>query len=180
MSTYEAVSFQTQQGVAVDLRMIPPEDACHLQQLLSHPEVQAHIQIRTGAGSDLAQVEKLVNRMLFAFDPCALHAGIYLKEQQKLIGIVALQHWNRREGKATLGYMLDPAYWGGGLATEAVGLFLNYSVHTLGITRIEGRCRGDNIRSERVMLKNGMMLERVMPRVGSLDDVMKVFTLLHK
>lgn len=57
---------------------------------------------------------------------------------------------------------------------------MNYSVHTLGITRIEGRCRGDNIRSQRVMLKNGMMLERVLPRVGSLDDVMKVFTLLHK
>lgn len=97
-----------------------------------------------------------------------------------MIGIVALQNWNRREGTATLGYMLDPAWWGHGLATEAVGLFLNYSVHTLGITRIEGRCTGDNIRSERVMLKNGMKLERVMPKVGSLDDVMKVFTLLHK
>lgn len=111
MSTYEVVLFQTQLGMAVDLRLILPEDAFALQQLLSHPEVQAHIQIRNGAGSDPVQVEKLVNRMLFAFDPCALHAGIYLKEQQKLIGIVALQHWNRREGKATLGYMLDPAYW---------------------------------------------------------------------
>ncbi|WP_340004902.1 GNAT family N-acetyltransferase [Paenibacillus sp. FSL K6-0276] len=180
MSTYEAVSFQIQQGVAVDLRLILPEDASALQQLLSYPEVQTHIQIRSSAGSDNAQVEKIVNRMLFAFDPCALHAGIYLKEPQKLIGIVALQHWNRREGKATLGYMLDPAWWGCGLATEAVGLLLNYSVHTLGITKIEGRCRGDNVGSERVMIKNGMMLERVVPRVGSLDDVMKVFTLLHK
>ncbi|AWV35636.1 MULTISPECIES: GNAT family N-acetyltransferase [Paenibacillus] len=180
MSTYGAVLLETQHGLAVDLRLIMPEDVLALRQLLSHPDVQRHILVRSGPGSASAQVEKLVNRMLFAFDPCALHAGIYLKGQQRLIGIVALQNWNRREGTATLGYMLDPAWWGCGLATEAVGLFLNYSVHTLGITRIEGRCTGDNIRSERVMLKNGMKLERVMPKVGSLDDVMKVFTLLHK
>lgn len=180
MSTYEAVLFQTQQGFAVDLKLILPEDACALQQLLSHPEVQPHIRMRYDTGSDYAQVEKLVNRMLCAFDPCALHAGIYLKSQQKLIGMVALQNWNRREGKATLGYILGRAWWGYGYATEAVGLLLNYSVHTLGITRIEGRCKGDNFRSERVMIKNGMILERVMPRVGSIDDVMKVFTLLHK
>lgn len=180
MSTYEAVLPETQHGVRVDLRQLVPDDADALQQLLTHPEVQRHILIRSGAGSVHAQIEKLVNRMLYAFDPCALHAGIYLKELQILIGIVALQNWNRREGTATLGYMLSPVWWGYGHATEAVGLLLNYSVHTLGIRRIEGRCTGNNIRSERVMIKNGMKLERVLPRAGASDDVMKVFTLLHK
>lgn len=180
MSTYGAVLLETQQGVMVDLRQLVSEDAEALRQLLSNPEVQRHILVRSGARSVDSQVEKLVNRMLNAFDPCALHAGIYLKGQRELIGIVALQNWNRREGAATLGYMLNPAWWGCGLATEAVGMLLNYSAHTLGIRRIEGRCTGDNIRSERVMIKCGMILDRVMPRVGSSDDVMKVFTLLHK
>lgn len=180
MSTYEAILFQMQQGIRVDLKLISSEDTRSLHQLLSHQDVQPHIVVRSDRGTDYAQVEKLVNRMVYASDPCALHAGIFLKDTQQLIGMVALQNWNRREGKATLGYILDPAWWGHGYATEAVGLFLSYSVHHLGITRIEGRCRGDNHRSERVMIKNGMSLERVMQRVGSLEDVMKVFTLLHK
>lgn len=180
MITYGTISFHPQQGMAVDLRPMLAEDTDDLQRMLSHPEVRPHILMRYGAGSPYSYFEKLVNRMLYAFDPCELHAGVYLKEQQKLIGTVSLQNWNRREDKASLGYMVDPTWWGHGLATEAVGLLLKYAVQELGVTRVEGRCRGDNCRSERVMTKNGMMLERILPRVGTLDDVTKVFTLLHK
>lgn len=176
MITYEAVLFHPQQGVAVDLKPLLAEDTNDLQQMLSHPEVRSHILMRCGVGSQYGYSDKLVNRMVYPFDPCELHAGIYLKGQQKLIGTASLQNWNRRERKASLGYMVDPAWWGYGLATEAVGLLLNYAVHELGVTRIEGRCRGDNCRSERVMIKNGMTLERIMPKVGTVDDVMKVFT----
>jgi ribosomal-protein-alanine N-acetyltransferase len=180
MSTYDTVLFKTQQGTAVELRPILPEDTYALRTLLSHPEVKPHIVLRCGGGTQHAYLDKLVKRMLYAFDPCALHAGIYIKGRQGLIGAVSLQNWNRREGNASLGYMLDPAWWGHGLATEAVSLLLNYSLQELGMTRVEGRCRGDNSRSERVMIKNGMTLERIVPMAGSSDDVMKVFSLLHK
>ncbi|MRN56550.1 GNAT family N-acetyltransferase [Paenibacillus monticola] len=179
MSTYGVEWFQPQQGIAVELRPMLREDTYLLRALLSRPEVQPHIVMRSGAGTQ-AYLDKLVQQMLSCFDPGALHTGIYIKGQRELIGTVSLQNWNRRDGSAILGYILDPACWGHGFATEAVGLLLNYSVQELGVKKVEGRCRGDNFRSERVMVKNGMTLERILPRAGSLVDVMKVFTLLHK
>lgn len=176
MSTYGAVLFHPQEGIAIDLKPLRSEDTDHLQQMLSYPEVRHHILLRCGAGSKYKYFDKLVNRMINTFDPSELHAGIYLKGRGRLIGTVSLQNWNRRERKASLGYMVDPAWWGFGLATEAVGLLLNYAVHELEVTRVEGRCRGNNCRSERVMIKNGMKLERVLPKVGEIDDVMKIFT----
>ncbi|WP_025705381.1 GNAT family N-acetyltransferase [Paenibacillus graminis] len=180
MSTYDTVLSMARQGEKVELRTMPATEAGVLKTLLIHPLVQPHILLRQGASSPHAYLDKLVARMLHAFDPCALHAGIYVLGQQELIGTVSLQNWNRYENKAVLGYLLNPLWWGRGLATEAVGLLLDYSFQELGLLRAEGRCRGDNLRSERVMIKNGLTLERILPMPGSPADVMKVFTLLHK
>jgi ribosomal-protein-alanine N-acetyltransferase len=167
----------TQQGNAACLRELLPDDRDRLKSLLAHPEVRKHILMRSGAG--MQQLDQLVSRMLYPHDPCALHLGIHLKGTQVLIGTASLQNWNRHEGKAVLGYMIDPLWWGQGLASEAVGLLLQYSIRELGLVQVEGRCRGDNYRSERVMLNNGLTLERVMPMADGSGDVMKVFTLLH-
>lgn len=180
MSTYETVIGMRLQGTAVELRLMEAADGEVLKALLSHPEVKPHIHLRHGTDIRQDYLDKLVNRMLHAYDPCALHAGIYLKGQPELIGTVSLQNWNRHEGKAVLGYMLNPLWWGRGYATEALGLLLAYAFQELGLTKVEGRCRGDNLRSGQVMLKNGLALERILPMPGGSGDVMKVFTLLHK
>lgn len=180
MITYESVSFIAQQGTAVELRPLLPAESGRLKALLSHPDVQPHIVLRCGASSQQAVLDKLVHRMVYGYDPCALHAGIYARDRQELIGTVSLQNWNRHEGKAVLGYMLHPAWWGAGLATEAVGLLLNYARQELGLAKVEGRCRGDNLRSERVMLKNGLTLERVLPMADGSGDIMKVFTIQNQ
>lgn len=99
--------------------------------------------------------------------------------QPELIGSVSLQNWNRQEGQAVLGYMLNPLWWGRGYATEALGLLLAYGFRELGLRKVEGRCRGDNYRSAQVMLRNGLTLERTLPMADGSGDVMKVFTLLH-
>ena len=179
MSTYETLQFQRQNGTTVELKPILLKDSSALRTLLSHPDLRTHIVMR-GDGLQNSSLEKMVNRMLHAYDPCALHAGIYRKGDSELMGTVSLQCWNRRKGTAILGYLLDPAWWGKGFATEAVGLLLKYSFDELGITEVEGRCLESNNRSARVMLKNGMLLERVIPGVGSTSDVTKVFRLLHK
>ncbi|KAI7248596.1 hypothetical protein KC345_g11844, partial [Hortaea werneckii] len=142
-------------------------------------EVQPHIQLRHGATAQQGVLDKLVNRMLHGYDPCALHAGIYVQGQPELIGSVSLQNWNRHEGKAVLGYMLNPLWWGRGFATEALGLLLAYGIRELGLRKVEGRCRGDNLRSEQVMLKNGLTLERILPMAdGSGDLLNEVIRLL--
>ncbi|WP_019908732.1 GNAT family N-acetyltransferase [Paenibacillus sp. HW567] len=180
MRTYDTVLSMMRQGAAVELRTMHPGESMALKALLAHPEVQPHILLRQGTGSPHGYLDKMVPRMLYASDPCALHTGIYLRDQHELIGTASLQNWNRHEGKAVLGYLLNPLWWGRGLATEAVGLLLDYGLLELGLRKVEGRCRGDNLRSERVMLKNGLTLERIQPMPGSSGGVMKVFTLLHK
>lgn len=180
MSTYEAIMGMALQGAAVELKSMASADGAVLRALLSHPEVQPHIQLRQGSSSQQGVLDKLVNRMLHGYDPCALHAGIYLKGQPELIGSVSLQNWNRHEGKAVLGYMLNPAWWGRGFATEALGLLLAYGFRELELLKVEGRCRGDNLRSEQVMLKNGLTLERTLPMADGSGDVMKVFQLMHE
>ncbi|MHA6534662.1 GNAT family N-acetyltransferase [Paenibacillus sp. BAC0078] len=180
MRTYDTVLCMKRQGAAVELRTMHSGESMALKALLSHPEVQPHILLRQGTGSLHGYLDKMVPRMLHTSDPCALHAGIFLRGQHELIGTASLQNWNRHEGKAVLGYLLNPLWWGRGLATEAVGLLLDYGLLELGLRKVEGRCRGDNLRSERVMLKNGLTLERIQPMPGSSGDVMKVFTLLHK
>jgi ribosomal-protein-alanine N-acetyltransferase len=179
MSVYETVKFQTLSGAATELRAMTLEDAATLRALLRHPQVKPHIVMRPEGGSQPAFMDKLINRMLYAIDPCALHAGIYRPGQQDLVGTVSLQNWNRHEGRAILGYMVDPVWWGCGFATEAVGLLLKYGFQELGLKIVEGRCRGENIGSERVMLKNGLQLERTMPVIASGGDVMKVFKLCY-
>ncbi|OBZ09668.1 hypothetical protein A8L34_20540 [Bacillus sp. FJAT-27264] len=178
MSPYETLKLPHQNGTAIELRPMSPEDARTLRMLLSHPQVKPHIVMRPG-GSQPAFMDKLINRMLYAIDPSTLHAGIYGRGRQELVGTVSLQNWNRQEGRAILGYMVDPKWWGHGYATEAVGLLLNYGFQELGLKVVEGRCRGDNTGSERVMLKNGLQLERTVPIVASGGDVMKVFRLCY-
>ena len=178
MSTYEMIMGMALQGQSIELKTMAPGDGAMLKLLLSHPEVQPHIQLRQGSSSQQGVLDKLVKRMLHGYDPSALHTGIYLKGQPELIGSVSLQSWSRHEGKAVLGYMLSPLWWGRGYATEAVGLLLAYSFRELGLRQIEGRCRGDNLRSARVMLKNGLALERTLPMADGSGDVMKVYTLV--
>lgn len=179
MSTYETRQFPGQNGIAVGLRALRKEDAGALRSLLAHPELSTHIILR-GEGTQQGAMNKLAHRMSHIYDPCALHAGIHCGVDSALIGTVSLQCWNRRNGTAILGYMLSPEWWGRGYATEAVGLMLNYGIHEMGITEVEGRCRDSNLRSARVMIKNGMKLKRVIPIVGSAGDEIKVFSLLHK
>ncbi|WP_379130522.1 GNAT family N-acetyltransferase [Paenibacillus sp. sgz500958] len=178
MSTYENVSFQVQKGQAVELRALLPDHAATLRALLAEPELSPHIVMRGDRLSGAAQ-DKLVHRMVNAQDPGAVHAGIYCSEVPDLIGIISLQCWNRRTGSALLGYMLDPAWWGRGFATEAVGLMLNYAHQELGITEVEGRCRGSNLRSAKVMQKNGMQYMRSIPVITEKDEITMVFRLLH-
>lgn len=180
MSTYEVAAFPVRQGPRVVLKQLRAEEGGRLTELFAQPEVAPHIMLHRKNGPLRSQLDMLVYRMLQGSDPRALHSGIYVCGGQELIGTVSLQSWNRHERTAVLGYMLDPVWWGQGLATEAVGLLLDYGRRELGLMRVEGRCRGGNIRSERVMLKNGLSLERILPMPGSSGDVMKVFTLLHK
>jgi RimJ/RimL family protein N-acetyltransferase len=67
-----------------------------------------------------------------------------------------------------VGWVLDRAFWGRGLATEGARACLEFGFTTLELDRIISICNAGNVASERVMVKLGMRLERetVHPGLG--------------
>lgn len=59
-----------------------------------------------------------------------------------------------------IGYRLDPAYWGRGIATEAARAVCDHGFNQLRLTRLISLIHPDNHASRRVAEKNGMTLEK--------------------
>jgi len=66
-----------------------------------------------------------------------------------LIGTCGIRVQNIEGGEATIGYELDPAYWGRGFATEAAARMLSFAFHDLGVRRVIAWCHVDNAGSSR-------------------------------
>ena len=64
-----------------------------------------------------------------------------------------------RATQAELGWTIDPAYGGKGLATEAVVALVNLSFGPLGLRRVVANCFADNEASWRLMERIGMRRE---------------------
>ena len=61
--------------------------------------------------------------------------------------------------EATLGYEINPDYWGNGYATEAVKAVVDFGFTQLKLHRISSWCIAENTRSAKVLTKLGMQLE---------------------
>ncbi len=64
-----------------------------------------------------------------------------------------------RSSEAELGWALDPAHGGRGLATEAVRLLLDVAFDGLGLRRVTAACFAANVASWRLMERVGMRRE---------------------
>ena len=87
--------------------------------------------------------------------------ALILKETGLLIGKVDLR-WTSRKyggGEGSLGYFLHRSHWGKGYAAEGVKLAIDFGFLHLGMHRITASCISENIASERVMQKCGMIKE---------------------
>jgi ribosomal-protein-alanine N-acetyltransferase len=67
-------------------------------------------------------------------------------------------------------YYVAPRYRGQGLATEALRTVLKFGFGELRLTRIQGRCAPENMRSERVLLKAGLKYERMLAPADSQPE----------
>jgi ribosomal-protein-alanine N-acetyltransferase len=59
-----------------------------------------------------------------------------------------------------IGYRVDPAYWGRGIATEAARAVRDHGFNQLKLPRLISLIHRDNHPSRRVAEKNGMTLEK--------------------
>lgn len=85
--------------------------------------------------------------------------AITLKENGKMIGTVGFTTFNEKDLVAEVGYVISPAYWHRGIATEALKAILGIAFYELGVRRAEAKYIPKNIYSRKVMEKCGMTYE---------------------
>ena len=87
--------------------------------------------------------------------------AVVCKDSGKMIGTCGFTRFFFAHNGAEIGYVLNPAYHGKGIATEVVGRVIRYGFENLALERIEGKFMIENEASRRVMEKNGMVFEGV-------------------
>ena len=122
-----------------------PETARYLEnEPMSRAQARALVTRRVGS-STLAGVGEVLNLV------------VELAQTRAVAGDCVL-FW-RSEGQAEVGYVLNPAHYGRGYATEAVGALLRLGFEDLGLHRVAARCDARNTASARVMQRVGMRRE---------------------
>ena len=90
--------------------------------------------------------------------------------QGHLIGTVTLTSWDRTNRHAELGYMLAPARWGEGLASEAVRAVLAFGLPALDLHRVEAELDPRNAASGRLLERLGFRREGLLRERWFLYD----------
>ena len=79
-----------------------------------------------------------------------------LKELDKKIGVIGFFKWDPRAKSGTIGFSIDKHFRNQGLMTEACAAFIDIWFDLGKMEWIEGKCRPDNLASEKVLMKSGM------------------------
>lgn len=108
---------------------------------------------------------KLENRTKYFF-------AIILKDTNEYIGEIGFTVLiNCEYGKIVeLGYFIKPIFWGRGVVTEAAKEVIKYAFDQADAIKIETGCIKDNIGSEKVMKKIGMIKEAELKKHVLLDS----------
>lgn len=85
--------------------------------------------------------------------------AVVMRDTYKMIGTCGFTRFNIESNSAEVGYVLNPDYWGKGIATEVVSEVVKFGFNELNLNRIEAHYMEGNDRSRHVMEKVGMTYE---------------------
>ena len=85
--------------------------------------------------------------------------ALVYKDDGKMIGTAGFTRIDEENRVAEIGYVLNPDYWGMGLATEAASAVLKFAFEVLNMHRVEAKFMFGNDASLAVMRKLGMKFE---------------------
>lgn len=86
----------------------------------------------------------------------SLLLGVYTADEpDKLIGIAEIYNYEANKRKASIGYRIDEAYQGKGVATAVTALLKKYLIEECGLKTITAHVLASNKASARVLTKNG-------------------------
>jgi ribosomal-protein-alanine N-acetyltransferase len=85
--------------------------------------------------------------------------AIVLNDKERLVGAIEIKPARKEDKKAEIGYWIGKAYWGQGIASEAIKLVLIFAFKKLKLHRLSAGVFKENPASKKVLLKNGFKLE---------------------
>lgn len=139
-------------GERLTIRALTPEDADGLRELTEDPEVYRYeptFLFEKKYEDPVYVIERL-------YDEClkdSLILGIFLNGD--FCGLTELYGYRPLLSKASVGYRLVRRYWGQGIATEALGLLMDYAYGETDVEILTGSVMIGNKASENVLKKNG-------------------------
>lgn len=136
------------------LRRFTPDDLEWLHRLNGDAEIKRHM----GGPATRAQTEKMFGERILDYYPQHPGLGMWVTLERAGGAPIGFHLLNNIQGETELqvGYVLDPAYWGRGYATEMCLALLRYGFTQLAVPRLHAITNPSNVSSQRVLLKAGL------------------------
>ena len=145
----------------VHLRKLEKTDAPRIAQLLNHKKVWDNLRDAIPFPYSLADAEFFL-QMVEKQTPQQTFAIVADEELCGIIGLV--KQTDVYSHSAEIGYWLGEAFWGKGIATQAVRMATSYGFWTLGLRRIYACVFSFNLASMQVLEKNGYEKEAILKK----------------
>ncbi|ASS76247.1 hypothetical protein CIG75_15720 [Tumebacillus algifaecis] len=100
----------------------------------------------------------------------AIRWAIARREDDRLIGTIGFHNWSVKSFRAEVGYEINRAYWGQGVATEVLRAVLKCGYEEMGLNRIEAIVIPENLASFRVLEKVGFKKEGLLQEYMHYND----------
>ena len=140
------------------LRRMKVEDAGDMYEYACQPEVTKYLTWSPHTSRDYTRDYLTYVQKQYEEGEYYDWALIY-KEEMKMIGTCGFTSFDDENNAGEIGYVLNPDYWGKGLAAEAVREVMKFGFQRLNLHRIEAKHIEGNNQSRRVMEKCGMSYE---------------------
>ncbi len=88
--------------------------------------------------------------------------AIFYEPECRMIGTCGFTSFNCTADSAEVGYVINPEFWGKGIAQEALSRVMKFGFEKLNLNRIEAHYMEGNERSRHVMERVGMTYEGTM------------------
>lgn len=143
------------------LRSFQPEDKSTLARLANNKNIWNNLTNKMPHPYEKRDAVAFIERVTSS-DPQTVLA---MEWKGQFVGAIGLHpQKDVYTGIAEMGYWVGEPYWGNGIASKAVGLMLKYGFETLGYRRIYAAAYDFNVKSMRVLLKNGFQKEGVLKK----------------
>ena len=140
------------------LRELTIEDAAVLHTYWSDPEVLEYLSLEPFANIQESMDMIDILKKLYG-DNQGARWVITAKDSGKVLGTCGFHNLKSEHCRIEIGYELGKEYWRQGIMTEALQAIIRYGFATMKYNRIEAFVNFGNIKSQKILEKNGFKLD---------------------